>query len=72
MKLDPSKALLSAQSAGVAFLVILVVCAAQLDFRDPLALLPIGLLYLFTQAAFRLGLRQARRRPRARNFLFIA
>jgi hypothetical protein len=72
MKLTPSRAFVAVQSAGVAFLLILTLSLAQVDLRQPISILPTVVLYLFTQAAFRLGLRQAERRRRLRNLLFIA
>lgn len=72
MRLTPSRAFVAVQSAGVAFLLILALSLAQMDLRQPISILPIAVLYLFTQAAFRLGLRHAERPRGLGNLLFIA
>ena len=68
----PEVAHLSIQSVGIFCLVLTGYAAWGIRTSEPLSVLPPVLIYIFLQAIFRLGIRQAKRPIRARAFLFIA
>ena len=71
-RLDPEKAHRVLQVFGVMCLFFTGLLVSLVRVTEPLSLIPLLVVYLFLQAVFRLGARQAERPRRARTFLFIA